>query len=356
MIHIDLRPRKERRRWPWFAVLGAVVGLAGGYWLDQRYPLEESWRKLWTRSLLEDRMEQEVENIPLVFEPVPAKLEAAEEGGAPSPEAGIPDTAEAKIEGEAQGALALEELPQSAPLPEEIHPPGAKPEEVPSQPPEVEIVASRKSAVETPAADRSRLQPPWSAVCLQLVELANQLPAAARLMALTCNAAGEYTLEGTSLTPEEVEAFWDTLKQLPSRVALSWWRGGKRPAEEGYRYHFAFQGQCENLPVREPEVLSPSQARVVFQKIASWAQQSGLGDLSVAKPLEMSFAPDHLQFRQKVWATGSPQQIGTFLHQLKQVEATAILGEVVVVPVQEGNRPWEKARLYAAIDALVRQP
>ena len=150
--------------------------------------------------------------------------------------------------------------------------------------------------------------------------------------------------------------FLQTLQQLPSRTSLSWWREGKLRVEQVYRYKFTFQGQFGELYSRDLDELSTDQARELFQKVDTWALQSGLGGLFQKEPFEIQLTPERVHKRQKLWASGAYQQIGAFLKQLKQVEDIACLGELVMVPIYQGGSGWEEARLYVAIDVLVRRP
>jgi hypothetical protein len=200
------------------------------------------------------------------------------------------------------------------------------------------------------------LQLGWTTACFWAARLSATRSDDIRFTALTCNAAGEYTLEGMSSSHQAAEVFLDTLHQLPSRATLSWWREGPVWAEEVYQYHFTFQGQFEKLLIRELMPLTLEQSRTLFQKIAAWAQAAGLGALTIKEPLETSLPPGRAQQRQKLWATGSYQQIDAFLDRLMQVQDSAALGEVVIVPVYEREKDRRMARLYAVVDVLVNRP
>ena len=198
-----------------------------------------------------------------------------------------------------------------------------------------------------------RHPPRRSAACQWAVRINERVPAGVRLVSLTCSAAGEYGLEGTSVSQQALHTFNDLLQQLPSQVTLSSWQEGKAQAKV---LRFAFDGRFAQQPVRELATLSSDQANRLFGKVAAWADESGLDGLAIKKPISMPLPPARIHQRQKLWGTGSYQQIGAFLQKLQQVEETAVLGEVVLMPVQGGAHGWVEARLYAAVDIVVGMP
>jgi len=335
MIRIDLLQRRRGRLRPTLIGLAAVVvvagaGLGGLYWVDQRYPLYRAWKDLMAVAGGEEaRVEADVameDRAAGLEEETPAGGELAAEEPA------------------GEGRVAAE-----SPVPEE--PPAALPE---IKEPVQETAPSQEAQASSPS--RYRFQPRWSAACLWAVKLCERLPAGLHLTSLTCSASGEYMLQGTSFSHQIVEEFLETLEQLPSQVTLSWWREGGVRAQPRYRYKFTFQGHFEELHTRDLELLSASQAQTLFGRIPAWARQNGLGGLSLKEPIEMPLIPTRVHQRQKVWATGSYRQISAFLRTLKQVEDIAAVGEVVMVPIYQVDEEWEKARLYAAVDVLVRRP
>lgn len=337
MIRIDLLHKKQSRMRPvllCLAVAAVVVGagLAGLYWIDQRYPLVGAWNDLWASA----GVEEVGDGVVSAGEEMDEETRDEEEPTAPM-----------------EGMVAVE--------PEVAAPVSERPVSQEAREEEKKIAEKATVSGETETAAEQtigghREQPKWSAACLWAIKLTEQMPSNMRLTSLTCNASGEYTLEGRSASRKVAEGFLKTLQQLPSRTSLSWWREGKLRVEQVYRYKFTFQGQFGELYSRDLDELSTDQARELFQKVGTWALQSGLGGLFLKEPLEILLTPKRVQQRQKLWATSSYQQIDTFLKQLKQVEDIACLGEVVMVPIYQGGEGWKKARLYAAIDVLVRRP
>lgn len=357
MIRIDLLPR--RKRWPAAglgliaaAVLAIAAGAAGLYWVDQHYPLLGAWRGLWT----------------------PAEEEAAHEPSAVYEEVnGIQGEAESQIEApaaveeETSPPVAMEEESMSSVVEDEPEPTGPAVEEGEAMaaepaaaPPAIqESLPQAKTGLQVAAVDtgtggerRSALRE--SAACLWVLQVTARLPSSARLTSLTCKASGEYSLEGVGSSDRDVEGFVETLQQLPSQVDLTLWREGRLQTNRAYR--FAFHGQFEELFLRDLEAMSAAQARTLAEKIGEWARQSGLDKVSLKGPIDVPLDKGHAQRRHKLWATGSQAQIGSFLRQLKQVKDIATLGEVVIVPVRPEDEGRGLARLYAAVDLLVRQP
>ena len=199
----------------------------------------------------------------------------------------------------------------------------------------------------------ARQAPRRSAACQWAVRINEQVPSGVRLVSLICSAAGEYGLEGTCTSEQSLRGFHDQLQQLPSQVSLASWREGKASAQA---LRFAFEGRFAATPSRELATLSKDQAERLFGKVAHWADESGLDGLSIKKTITMPLPPARVHQRQKLWGTGSYQQISAFLHRLQQVEEIASLGEVVLMPVQAGERGWVEARLYAAVDVVVGMP
>jgi len=241
----------------------------------------------------------------------------------------------------AQPAAAVPGAPAGQP----VAPSVAVPVAAPSPP-----MASAPVATQAVGA---RQAPRRSAACQWAVRINERVPPGVRLVSLTCSAAGEYGLEGTCTSEQSLRGFHDQLQQLPSQVSLASWREGKTSAQA---LRFAFQGRFAATPSRELATLSKDQAERLFGKVAHWADESGLDGLSIKKTITMPLPPARVHQRQKLWGTGSYQQISAFLHRLQQVEEIASLGEVVLMPVQAGERGWVEARLYAAVDVVVGMP
>ena len=199
----------------------------------------------------------------------------------------------------------------------------------------------------------ARSQPPRSAACQWAVRINERVPFGVRLVSLTCDAVGEYVIEGTTTSEQSLRAFNELLQKLPSHVTLSSWQEGKASAEV---LRFAFDGRFPEQPVRELATLSTVEAERLFVKIANWADEIGLDGLSIKKTITIPLPPPRVQQRQKLRGRGSYQQIDAFLHKLQQVEELAVLGEVVLMPVPGNGHGWTEARLYAAVDVVVGMP
>jgi hypothetical protein len=404
MIRIDLLQRKRNRLWPVLMGAGgvamiAVLLLGGLYWIDQRYPLHGVWNELWTEAPQEESAElaardleeerREVVVLREELEPVADEMDSLREevvwldgaeveipqgmaGDAGEEESRLeePSTVEEKgVDSVATSRTVAEdevvavgdadeegrEVPEGQ-IEEGVVEPVVEDSSADSGEVFTDQVDNDEEAVPIEEVSRYRSALRWSAACLWAVKLSERLPAGARLTSLTCRASGEYSLEGMSGSRKEMEGFLETLEQLPSEVSLSWWREGRPRVGQVYQFKFNFLGQFEELYTRELEQLSASQAQVLTEKIAGWARQSGLGELSLEEPIETVEETGSVQRRQKVWATGSYAQIGAFFQRLKQVEDIATLGEVVIVPVYREPQVWERARLYAAVDVLMHRP
>ena len=348
MIRIDLLQRRKRSLWAGpglivAAVLAIAAGTAGLYWVDQQYPLRGVWKGLWT----------------------PAGEEMARQTSAVQSgtwvEAEDETEVSAVVEEETSPPVAVEEASVAPTVAEE------KPERVGAEaesdtvtaepaaaPPVTQERRPRAAAVDTGAAGERRSVLRESAACLWVFKAAERLPSSVRLTSLTCKASGEYSLEGVGSSGRDVEGFVAMLQQLPSQVDLTLWREGQLQTNRTYR--FIFHGQFEELFLRDLEAMSAAQAQTLVKKVDQWARQSGLDRVSLKGPIDVPLDTEHAQRRYKLWATGSHAQIGGFLRRLKQVEDIATLGEVVIVPVHPEGADLDLARLYAAVDLLVRQP
>lgn len=373
MIRIDLLHRRKNRLLTGSGLIAAAVlmiaaGVTGLYWVDQYFPLHGVWKALWTPT------GEEVVGDPSV-DPSAVWMEAEGEGEVPvDVEEEVSPTAVVEEEFALPTAMEEEPAPTAAAGEESVtameEEPGptepvvgesaAAEEESVSAPPVIPEhrpqakTALRVAAVDTAVAGEHRSALRESAACLWFFKVTEQLPSSARLMSLTCKASGEYSLEGVGSSDRDVEGFVETLQQLPSQVDLTLWREGRVQTSPAYR--FVFHGQFEELFPRDLEAMSVIQARTLAGKVDQWARQSGLDRVSLKGPIDVPLDTEHAQRRHKLWATGSHAQIGGFLRQLKQVEDIATLGEVVIVPVHPEGEDQDLARLYAAVDLLVRQP
>ena len=190
--------------------------------------------------------------------------------------------------------------------------------------------------------------PQRSTACHQVMRIDEQVPAGLRVASLKCDSTGEYWLEGTSPSYKVLREFRLRLQALPSGVSFSTW-------QEERKLRFAFQGRFAERDTPPLAALSSDQAEQFSGKVARWADASGLDSLSIEEPTHR-VSVSHSRQRQKLRGIGSPQQIDAFLQQLQQVEDIATLGEVLLMPVQSDERGWVRARLYAAVDILVKAP
>jgi hypothetical protein len=351
-------------------VVVTVGGAVGGglYWLDQRHPLQRVWREFWSDP------------------PRVAQVETPGAEGTPDGDSLAADSqrvVSADTSATAAGPAGIGSLVATGLKPLSRTAAGAEPRAQQVQRPAAGALPAlaeghdRDTGVEpgqplTPAQAGSatrpdaaastrsgpaafRLQPRRSAACQWALRAAARLPAGTQLTALTCQASGEYSMEGTSASQRPVETFMQTLQQLPSQVDLSWWRSGApgRPGPESL--HFTFHGRFGDVQGDELDVLSPTQAKQLWSKVSQWCQEAALDEISSGDPIRNEAGPGVFQVRRKLWATGSYGQANAFLRQLRQVRDVAALGEVVMVPGNARPGGPEQARLYCALDYLVRR-
>lgn len=337
MIRIDLR-RRQRRGASWLLVgfLMAsvlILAVAGLYWVDQQFPLCGVWRRLWQASPSETATPTE----PRIG--VSARSGPPAEDEPPSPSG----TAELLAEGAPPERV---EQPASAATRDTVDLHQAVLEA------DVEPCWPRSDSVQA-AEPRLGVR---SAAC-QLALLASaRMPGETRLTALTCRASGEYSLEGLSTSPQPVEALLESLEQLPSDVNLKWGQSASRQVDYLDNLQFSFQGEFGDLVADSLKTLAPKQAMSLQNKVTEWADQAHLEDVAVGNPIRLGGSSSLIYRRQKVWATGSYGQVRSFLQQFRQVQDVVTLGEVVIVPVSGGNGTPGRARLYCALDWIVRDP
>ena len=319
------------------ALFAAAVVLAGLYWVDQRYPLRRAWNEL------------------LADPGVEETTVAQTSGPASGPAGAVPEEDEGVEAAPAPGAdPSPREAAGSAPALR----PGAE------APPATGRVALRTArgaptleqvevlpAIGAETAPGMRRVPHWSPACFQALALCRAIPSGVRFKGLTSNAAGEYTIEGLSTSPEAaLEVFKDTLSEL-SQVSLEMWRGGQVQGRRVYK--FTFQGKLEQFEARQLKPLSAAEAASLVRQVADWARESGLDSLSADAPTRVALGSGLSHQRQKIWARGSYGHITAFAERLRGVAAVASLGELVMIPVYRGGEGWQSARLYAVVDILV---
>ena len=377
MIRVELLHGQSRQVPPWAGPALFAIALCGGlYGLNWLYPFGQIFHSSSDEMAVSQELWQD-ETQSSADSPVAASEAQSEQASSAPPAApagssgGWDDAPEQETSGwgdaTQQESAGWDDAPQQQPVAESASPvdaPQQQPlpvvqEAVPVAPPapvSTSLAANDLSQVSAGDGDRpggARHVPRRSAACQWAVRINERVPTGVRLVSLTCSAAGEYGLEGTSASQQSLRTFNDILQGLPSQVTLSSWPEGKATDRI---LRFAFEGRFAEQPTRELATLSPDQAKRLFGKIAHWADESGLDGLSIKKPIAIPLPPARMHQRQKLWGTGSYQQIGAFLQKLQQVEEIAALGEVVLMPVQSDEHGWAEARLYAAVDVVVGMP
>ena len=352
MIRVELLHGRSRQVPPWAGpALFALVLCGGLYGLNWLYPFGQIFDSSSQDTVANQELWQEEANG--VTDSVAAERSAASDpwaaGAAGDSWANDAETAET-AESSGWG-----EEPVKEPVPAVQETPAVAPREE-DRPASVPLVVNDFSQPAVGDGDRpDGLRPPprRSTACHWAVSINERVPPGVRLVSLTCSATGEYGLEGTSASQQSLRAFSEILQKSPSQVTLSSWQEGKASARV---LRFAFDGRFSELPVRALATLSSDQAARRFGKVERWADESGLDGLLFKKNITMPLPPARIHQRQKLWGTGSYQQIGAFLQKLQQVEEIAVLGEVVLMPIQGDEQGWAEARLYAAVDVVVGMP
>lgn len=379
MIRIRLLAgRKGYRRHVWVGVTGLVVAavlLLGLYWIDQRYPLYKAWNDFFPGPPEKDLSaggsaghppgevagEDEVvsdpmEDYSLAVQEAPTKEEAAEEAMKAEELVEEPVSAE-----EMATVKEGEEMVESTSNGGEVA--AAEPEKSKEQvktvahPQQGGIVDEPGKAVEAAASEEEgesermdlRRTPRLSTVSMQAFRLFGRVPSGMSFTALISDAAGEYTIEGSSSSQELAELYLDTLRQLPSRAELSW-LCNKLQAGRSHKFKFALQGSFAEADTGGLKPLSSTEAGSMFRQVVAWAKASGLGAVAFDGPILVASPASLVQQRQKMWARGSYRQISAFLRSFEQAGERASLGEMVVVPLGKSSQ----ARLFTAVDVLVR--
>ena len=352
MIRVELLHGRSRQVPPWAGpALFALVLCGGLYGLNRLYPFGQIFDSSSQDTVANQELWQEEANG--VTDSVAAERSAASDpwaagaaGDSWANDAETAETAESSGWGEApvqEPVPAVQETPAVAP----------REEDRPASVPLVVNDFSQPAVGDGDRPDGLRPPPRRSTACHWAVSINERVPPGVRLVSLTCSATGEYGLEGTSASQQSLRAFSEILQKSPSQVTLSSWQEGKASARV---LRFAFDGRFSELPVRALATLSSDQAARLFGKVERWADESGLDGLLFKKNITMSLPPARIHRRQKLWGTGSYQQIGAFLQKLQQVGEIAVLGEVVLMPIQGDEQGWAEARLYAAVDVVVGMP
>jgi len=228
------------------------------------------------------------------------------------------------------------------------------------------VAAVASMPVETPIAARASevaAQAPWvprpSEACHQALELYRRLPGSLHFTSLSGTvsggAGGEYTLEGLS-EPEEVAtlfSFLDTLKSLPSKVNLSYWREGGSAAGS---YRFTFHGILEQpaSAAGSHQAASAQGGLALLTEATAMATRAGLDSLMTRGPINTPFGHGLERLRQKYWAVGSYAQLQAFAGELAQMrDRQPQLAELVVMPAPASDSGGQRLQVYAALYVVV---
>ena len=330
MIRIELLYGHRRQVPTWLGpILFAIVICAAMYGINIFFPFSE-----WTDSFAND----DSASSQKLWQEVPSKpSDALEE-----------TTAESEVSpplAESAESLAEDWAPTR-----EVVPTTERAVEAPPSPAEIAALPLTAKDVE---AGYGPQFPKRSVACQSAVQINELVPPGIRLASLHCRSAGEYLIEGTSVSSEALRAFKGHLQKIPSELTLSSWSEGKGQTKV---LRFQFQGRFAEDSSRDLAILSSDQADKLFGKVAHWADESGLDGLLIDKPIAILLPSAHSHQRQKLWGIGSYQQIGAFLSRLDEVEDFAVLGEAILMPVQRGEGEWVEARLYVAVDVVVGMP
>ena len=193
----------------------------------------------------------------------------------------------------------------------------------------------------------SRAAAQHTTACRKALTLYQQLPPPIRFTSLSGKSTGEYTIEGFSPAADVVALFdfLDTLKQLPSKVSLSYWREGQ--VLDNTLYKFTFHGRFLDNESEPMASIGDAQATAFFEQVTKKARQGGLDSVTAETPIDVPISSQLTQRRQKIWANGSFRQIAGFAESLQQLLPQSTLSEILVVPV--AGRQARGGRICTAI-------
>ena len=332
MIRIELLYGHRRQVPSWLGpTLFAMVLCAGIYGINAFFPFSE---------LVDSFANDDSASSQNLWQEVPNRPSEALEETAAGSEVSPPLASAESTESLAKGLAPTQEAVPTA-------------ERVAAAPPSPAEVAALPLAAKGVEAGYGPQFPKRSVACQSAVQINERVPPGISLASLHCRSAGEYLIEGTSVSPEALRVFKEHLQKIPSELTLSSWSEGKGQAKV---LRFQFQGRFAENSSRDLAILSSDQADKLFGKVAHWADESGLDGLLIDKPIAILLPSAHSHQRQKLWGTGSYQQIGAFVSRLDEVEDFAVLGEAILMPVQRGESEWVEARLYVAVDVVVGMP
>lgn len=215
------------------------------------------------------------------------------------------------------------------------------------------------SVAATPTASASPGSVPRrSDACPRALELLGRLPTSLRFTSLSgraIEAGGEYTLEGLSGADDiaTLLSYLDTLKSLPSRVNLSYWREGGKTTEDTYR--FTFHGTLANASAAETaREATVADVTALLAQVTASAARAGLDSLMTRGPIRLGLGDGLALVRQKHWAVGSYGQIRSFAQALGPgTGGEAMLNELVIVPGHGSRSGGQELQMYAVVDVVV---
>lgn len=270
---------------------------------------------------------------------------------APEPAAKTQDPQEAQPSAPV-AAVPAAEAPASPPAAEDRPTVAEAPPRADTRPPERVEAKAAPIAVQRPVPAQVPALPPTGPLCLRILQLHERLPAGVRCSSLSGTAGGDYTIEGsvTSGDLPQLAALLDGLQRLPSRATMQRWRAGKKEGDYGFSLH----GQFTVATPAAAVPLGTGEAEGLFTQAAALARKSRLDSVRVGAPLFTPVGKGVVQQRQKVWATGSYQQLKTFLETLVRQQPQLRLDEVMLVPLYKGETQWKQAHFYAVLSTAVR--
>ena len=341
MIRIELNPRRSRMRTTALSGLAIVLGLVALQVIDRHYPLGGIWRRV-------------LDPAGETGEAAPYRRAADEDDGLVDASVGRGPTPDPEA---ADGSSrSLGDAPDADVVAPAATGGGGTTSVMDISSQEVSVQAGERAT----APDPPQVGPRQSRAVPEALRLCERLPRGTHMSSLTCQAGGEYTLEGLAPPGSTVElfGFLDTLKGLPSDVSLSYWREGRSETEPWLT--FTFEGRLLHVAGDPLRPVGEKRAEVLLGQIESRAHALGLAAVAVEPPTVLELRPGLVRHRQKCWATGPHRDLVAFVATLTQPGGPVSVGEIVVVPTQTelsrpatGGQTAARLRLYAAVDVLV---
>lgn len=195
--------------------------------------------------------------------------------------------------------------------------------------------------------------PRGSTACLRILRLGNQLSPPLRLTSLAADGSGGYHLEGSCRADqvETLQGILDTLKGLPAKASLSYWRD---PNAGNDQYRFAFRGKLSGFGGMPLPPVTAAEGAQLFEQVAERARDAGLRGVNADAVAERPLDGSLLRKRGKFWGSGSRSQITAFARAIGLPTKRQALVELLVVPgYPGGNADWERAQMFATVDVVV---